>query len=129
MFLQSFEYASDVADSARSRAGTVGNIVERLHCDVACVAVAHQGSEERREALLALAGAAAVAVVDLDVRDHALGQPCIDQAGSGAVSMSPAELQSSMVRTLRLPIACTMTLASASVLTRGVWSDDSGSMQ
>ena len=50
-------------------------------------------------------------------------------AGSGAVSMRPAALQSSMVRTARLPIASTSFAASASVLMSGVCSEESGSMQ
>ena len=50
-------------------------------------------------------------------------------AGRGAVSIRLAALQSSMLRTLRLPIAVTTAAASSSVLMSGVWSAERGSMQ
>ena len=83
--------------------------------------------EKRREALLALRPAA-IAVVDLHVRDHALRQPALDERVERLFLHPPAELQSSMLLTAGLPISSTMREASSSVLMSGVCSE-SGSMQ
>src|SRR5438105_14392094 len=71
--------AAHIADGARGRGGTVGHVVEGLDGDIAGIAVPAQRREQRRKALLALAGAAAVAIVDLHVRDDALRQPAVDE--------------------------------------------------
>src|SRR6185503_9561184 len=74
-----FENTAKVADGARRRGRTVGHVVERIDGDVAAIAVALQRGDERREALLALTRALAVAVVHLHVRDHAFRQPALDE--------------------------------------------------
>src|SRR6266513_1936701 len=77
--VESFEHAAHVADGARRGAGAIGNIVEGFHRDVAVIAMSPQRGEQRSEFLLALSRAAAVAIIQLHVRDHALRQPALDQ--------------------------------------------------
>jgi hypothetical protein len=66
------KYASD--DDQRDR--ILGN---RFYRNISGIAAPFEGSKERGKALLALARAAPVAVVHLDVCDHTLGQPALDQ--------------------------------------------------
>src|SRR6185503_16526304 len=74
-----FENAFDVADGARGGAGAVGDVVEWFHRYITRIATAFQCCKKRCEPLLALPGTAAVAIVHLDVRDRALGQPALDE--------------------------------------------------
>src|SRR2546430_14139328 len=77
--VESFEHAAHVADGARRGARAVGNIVEGFHRDVAAIAMSPQRGEQGSEFLLALSRAAAVAIVQLHVRDHPPRQPALDQ--------------------------------------------------
>src|SRR5262249_18982215 len=71
--------AADVADRARGGGRTIGHVVEGLDRDVAGVLLAHERGKERREALLALPRALAVAIVHLHVRDQALRHVLVDE--------------------------------------------------
>src|SRR3954464_2607762 len=97
--LQGFQDAAHVADGARRGRRAVGHVVEGLDRHVAAIAVLFQRAEKAGEALLALAGALAVAVVDLHWAITPLGSQRSASAASGSFSMRPAELQSSMLRT------------------------------
>src|SRR5262245_11929303 len=73
------EDAADVADRAGGGRGTVGHVVERLDRDRTVVADAPQRGEDRRERVAALPRPAAVAVVELDVREQPARPPALDQ--------------------------------------------------
>src|SRR2546425_1448680 len=79
--VERLEHAPHVADGTRRSARAVGDVVERLYRHVAAIAVFPERGKQRREFLLALPRALAVAIVQLHVGDHPLRQPAVHQRG------------------------------------------------